>query len=129
MANQPSSSTEKSEIKKEPKIASIVDQFRVVINAGRADGIRSGQRFLIYKIGDEIIDPDTNESLGRLEVIKGIGEVIHVQEKMATLQTTDKHEVQRRPNYLGVIMSSVEVSKEPKAFIDPEVGDMARSLS
>lgn len=128
MANPPSGIVEINTPVKPAKIASVVDQFRVVINAGRVNGIKVGQRFLIYKIGEEVVDPDSKESLGRLEVIKGIGEVIHVQEKMATLQTTDKHEVQRRPNTWGLILSSIEVSKEPKAFIDPEVGDIARAI-
>src|SRR3546814_411473 len=110
------------------KIAGLIDQYRIVINRGRDSGVKLGQRFQIYQIGDEIEDPDTGESLGRLEVIKGIGEVIHVQPKMATLQTTEKHEIQRRQSALSMLTHAVEVSKEPKAFIQPEIGDLARLL-
>lgn len=129
MANQPvrPSADARAQIR-EAKIASVVDQYRVVINVGRVDGVKVGQRFLIYKIGDEVIDPDTKGSLGRLEVVKGIGEVIHVQEKMATLQTTEKHEIQRRQG-LGLLFNPIEISKEPKAFIEPEVGDIARPIA
>src|SRR3990172_5886283 len=108
------------------KIASVIDEYRVVINAGKKDGVEIGHRFLIYKIGDEIFDPDRKESLGRIEVVKGKGEVIHVQDRMATLQTTEKHEIQRRPMGLLAIAQSLEVTKEPKAFIEPELGDIAR---
>lgn len=129
MANHPAQQGADARVQiREAKIASVVDQYRVVINAGRADGVKVGQRFLIYKIGDEVVDPDTKESLGRLEVVKGIGEVIHVQEKMATLQTTEKHEIQRRPT-LSSFFNPVEISKEPKAFIEPEIGDIARPIS
>ena len=110
------------------KIASVIDEYRVVINAGKKDGVEIGHRFLIYKIGDEILDPDRKESLGRIEVVKGKGEVIHVQDRMATLQTTEKHEIQRRPMGLLAIAQSLEVTKEPKAFIEPEVGDIARFI-
>ncbi len=127
MANPGQHGAETTAQVKEAKIANVVDQYRVVINAGAFDGIQIGQRFLIYKIGDEIVDPDTEESLGRLEVVKGVGEVTHVQDKIATLQTTEKHEIQRRPAW-NLIFPSIEVSKEPKAFIHPEIGDIARHI-
>lgn len=130
MANAPAPNTSDTGVQlKVAKIASVVDQFRVVINAGRADGVEVNQRFLIYKVGDEVVDPDTKKSLGRLEVVKGIGEVIHVQERMATLQTTEKHEIQRRPSSWNALLQSIEISKEPKAFIDPEIGDIARPIA
>lgn len=111
------------------KIASIIDDYRVVINAGKNDGIAVGHRFLIYKIGKEIFDPDDpKKSLGHIEIIKGKGEVIHVQDRMATLQTTEKHEIQRKPSGLFAIAQAIEVTKEPKAFINPEVGDIARFI-
>ncbi|MDD1133181.1 FlgT C-terminal domain-containing protein [Pseudomonas shahriarae] len=109
------------------KIAKVLDEFRVVINIGSVDGVKPGQKFRIYKIGEEILDPDTGEGLGRIEHIKGFGEVLHVQERMATLQTTEKYEVQRR-NGLAVMFQNVEVTKAPKEFIDPEIGDLAARI-
>lgn len=67
------------------KVAKIIDEYTLVLNKGGRDGIKVGQRFLIYSIGDEILDPDTKESLGILEIVKGTGRVIHLQEKMATI--------------------------------------------
>lgn len=121
--------TETPAVAKLAKIADIIDKYRVVINIGSNNGVKMGQRYLIYKIGEEILDPDSKESLGNLEIIKGKGEVIHVQERMATLQTIEKHEIQRRPTGFLAIAQSMEITKEPKAFIDPEVGDIARSLT
>ena len=128
MANQSEVPSKPTDVRL-AKIATVVDEYRVVINAGRADGVRMGQRFLIYKIGGEILDPDTKESLGKLEIIIGTGEVIHVQDKMATLQTTEKYEIQRRPSSLLYLTQALEVTKEPKAFINPEVGDIARLIA
>ncbi|GGX95794.1 hypothetical protein GCM10007160_24270 [Litchfieldella qijiaojingensis] len=114
----------------EAKVATIIDKYRVVINRGANDGVRVGQRYLILNIGDEIFDPDTGESLGQIEVVKGKGEVTHVQDRLATLQTIESHEIRRRPSGLLALaqFSDVEVTSEPKAFIDPEVGDIARLL-
>lgn len=114
----------------EAKVATIVDKYRVVINRGANDGVCMGQKYLILNIGDEIFDPDTGESLGQIEVVKGKGEVTHVQDRLATLQTTESHEIKRRTSgLLGLAQfGDVEVTSEPKAFINPEVGDIARLL-
>lgn len=112
----------------EGRIAQIIDDHRIVINKGHEHGVRIGQRFLILEIGDEIFDPETNESLGQVEIVKGRGEVTHVQERMSTLQTTETHEIRRRPTGFLALTQAAEVTREPKAFIDPEIGDIARRL-
>ncbi len=67
-------------------VAKVVDRYTVILNKGARDGIRTGQRFLIYAFGDEdIIDPETKENLGRVEIVKGTGKVTHVQDKLATV--------------------------------------------
>lgn len=73
------------------KIAEIIDDKQIIINAGSNQGIRKGYKFLIYSLGDEIFDPDTGESLGQLETSKGVGEVTHVQAKMSILKSTKIH--------------------------------------
>lgn len=60
---------------------------KVVINAGRNDGIKLGDKFMIYSLGDEICDPITNDRLGVLEIVKGRGKAIHVQEKISTIES------------------------------------------
>ena len=124
----PNVKKDEESVKFEAKVASIIDNYRVVINKGSNEGIRVGQRFLILTIGEEIFDPDTKESLGKIEIVKGKGEVIHVQDRLATLQTTETHEIQRRHSGILAMAAGFEVQKEPKAFIDPVVGDIARYL-
>lgn len=121
---------EENSVVLEGKVAGIIDDHRVVINRGAEHGVTIGQRYLILSIGEELFDPDTNESLGCVEVIKGKGEVTHVQAKISTLQTTDTHEIKRRSTGLLAIagLHDTVVEKEPKAFIDPEIGDIARKL-
>jgi len=91
-------------------------------------GIQIGQRFLILEIGEEVFDLDTKESLGTVEVVKGRGEVTHVQKRISTLQTTETHEIRRKSSALLALAQGAEVTHESKAFIDPEVGDIARRI-
>lgn len=67
------------------KVVKLIDDERVVINRGSNDDVREGQRFLIYKLGDEIFDPATKDSLGILEILVGKARVEYVQLNMATL--------------------------------------------
>ena len=68
------------------KVVSVQDSTTAVINAGEARGVKVGDRFLLVGLGEIIVDPDTNEELERLEVVRGKARVTHVQSKIATLQ-------------------------------------------
>lgn len=62
--------------------------FELVINRGSLDGVREGHTFVVYYIEpEELIDPETLESLGKLEVVRGTGVATNVQEKMTTIKS------------------------------------------
>ncbi len=113
------------------RVAKVIDVYRVVINKGYDAGVRKGQRFRIYKIGEEVFDPETELSLGKLELIRGVGEVIHVQPSMATLESAETDKIERRPYPYGGLLGlgPLEVSTERKPFDDPELGDIAFQLA
>lgn len=71
----------------EALVAKLLDAYRVVINAGSDAGVRVGMSFVIYEWGDEVTDPATGKSLGQLEVFKGRGEIVHVQQSMSILKS------------------------------------------
>jgi hypothetical protein len=71
------------------KVLSVQDKFTVVINIGSNHDLRDGQKFLVVGLGEIIIDPDTKEELERLEVVRGRAQVVHIQEKIATLRSCD----------------------------------------
>lgn len=71
------------------KVAMLKNSSEVVINKGSDHNVKIGDKFIIYTLGEEVIDPDSGESLGALEEIKGNAIVKHVQEKMATLESND----------------------------------------
>lgn len=72
-------------------LGSDVSPFELVINRGKRDGIRKGQRFLVFGYGPELRDPDSGRNLGRVELVRGRGEVVHVQEEMATIRSIERH--------------------------------------
>lgn len=131
------------------KIISVVkisdDQMSIVLNVGEIDGIAPGQRFLIYSEGEELFDPVTKESLGKLEVVKGTGKATHVQEKMTTVGSDAKSDATRtirkiRKDNLGyssfgalaAMMQPDEVEevmpKNSLPFENPKIGDKARLI-
>lgn len=111
------------------------DNYKVVINAGKDKDIKLGQRYMVYALSKhEILDPDTKQSLGFLEIVKGTGKVVHVQEKMATIEsdiyeTSQPTKIIRKNSIYGFGSTEEEsVSREHIAFNDPEIGDFAKQV-
>jgi hypothetical protein len=80
-------------------VVSVVEQgyTKVVINRGSVDGVKDGDRFLVYDIAEEeLVDPEAGESLGRLETVRGVGVATHVQERMSTLEPEMRKKSPRR---------------------------------
>jgi curli biogenesis system outer membrane secretion channel CsgG len=50
---------------------------QVFINAGAASGIENGQQLLVFRAGEELVDPDTGISLGSEESQIGVIEVVN----------------------------------------------------
>lgn len=74
----------------------------ITINRGEGAGVAIGDTFNVYALGQELIDPDTKESLGRQEVKVGAVQISEVQPKFSKakiLEDTgiDKGAILRRP--------------------------------
>lgn len=102
------------------KVAYIIDNNQLVLNVGKNDGIEPGQRFLIYGLSEEdIIDPETNQSLGKLELVRGTGAISYIQDSMSIIKTDMK---ERSP--LAGLVGNYEVIP----FSNPQIGDFAREI-
>ncbi len=66
----------------EGKVAKVVDEYNIIVNVGSADGVTPNMQFAIFTTGDEVVDPDSNESLGEWELVKGYVMATHVQERI-----------------------------------------------
>lgn len=103
----------------EAKVVKIIDNYQIVINKGLNDGIKNGDRFLVYVIGEEIKDPDTDESLGNLEIVCGEAIVSHTQDKIATLES-DLYEnlvtkrIIQKGGYMSILGGQVEEIENPR---------------
>jgi hypothetical protein len=111
--------------------------FRITINRGSDDGIKVGDRFLIYGLGPEISDPDTGANLGRVELVRGRGAVTHVQARMASLTSTERRQrIKRKASVPGdnsmlAMVSRLtppEIIEEDLPFLGVQIGDAAKPI-
>lgn len=115
------------------KIAKIINNYKVVINAGYNQGIQENQRFLIYSLdGEEIFDPDTNKLLGRLEVIKGTARAVFVQDNICTIES-DEYLVNEPYDPLSANIASITFSKKTdkppiKPFYNLKESDLVKAI-
>ncbi|WP_338617720.1 hypothetical protein [Achromobacter sp. E1] len=105
-----------------PKVVQLLSQTRLVVNRGSNDGIREGQHVIVYAMGDELFDPDSKESLGQVELIKGKAKVVHLQDKIATVENLERTK-RDSFNLLGPTTQEVVTP-----FHNAEVGDLVRFL-
>ncbi|MGM7449414.1 hypothetical protein ACP7H9_12955 [Idiomarina sp. ST20R2A10] len=135
--------SEESTLSKYPaSVVKVIDDYTVVINRGSEDGVSKGDQFLVYYVDqEELIDPETGESLGNLEVVRGTGSVTHVQRKMATIKSNrsvSRGRVIRRtsnPGIGGLLVSFAaeretieEPEREALAFEDVQVKDRVKPV-
>lgn len=65
------------------KVIKIIDDYKIVLNVGLNEKIITGNLFQIVEgDGVEVIDPDTGESYGTLDITKATVKVIKVYPKM-----------------------------------------------
>ncbi|MFZ0829159.1 MAG: CsgG/HfaB family protein [Verrucomicrobiia bacterium] len=61
----------------------------VTLNRGEGGGVAVGDTFNVFALGEELIDPDTKESLGRDEVKVGRVKITQVNPKTSTAEILD----------------------------------------
>jgi hypothetical protein len=129
------------------KVAAIMDDTTLVLNAGSQSGVMEGMLFDIVAQHQQITDPDTGASLGQWEVAKARVAVTHVQEKMCTVRTPLGAEVEASGTLSTLMVrhsfglydarkegnrDALDVragSKAGRPVVVPiEVGDLARSV-
>lgn len=125
---------------KKIKVVHIQDEYNLSLNIGSNDGVKIGDKFLIYTLSDqEIIDPDTEESLGHLELVKGTGKVIHLQPKLCSIQsdtfkTPFETKVVRKPVNPFVALGETKIEEITKSepqrqpFDSVKINDLAKPI-
>ena len=123
------------------RLARVIDKYTIVLNRGAADGVQLNDKFLIYGLGEDVIDPETGKSLGPLEIVRGRVRVEHLQDKVCTARTDTtikipgrRRTIERKPTNIQYAMGSTdtkeEIEEEHSYELQPltgaEVGDYAR---
>ena len=101
------------------------------------------ERYLVYATGPELFDPDTNEALGSLEMVRGTGYVSQVQENISVLKSMETKRVPRlnaeieqalRPAASNLFVRPARVANprdfvnEPAPFDKASNGDYAKRV-
>lgn len=122
-------------------VVNVIDNCKVVINRGSLHKVTEGQRFLLYKLSkEEIKDPTSGESLGYLEIVKGTGKIIHVQERISTIESDKRESSERRivrTKSLSPLFSAFTGEQEEETIVpssrlvpfnDPMIGDKTKPI-
>ena len=84
----------------------------MVLNVGSDDGIAENDKFIVYGLEEEdIIDPETGKSLGKLEMYRGRGAVVFVYDKICVIEA----------------ISNPFLSTDDN-FVEAKVGDYAKKI-
>lgn len=122
------------------KVAKVLSPVTLILNKGEKDGVRLGQKFLIFAFGSDITDPDSGKSLGKLEIVRGTGKITHLQDSICTLSSDMKTPPSRTirkkgnmgsysfPQIFPQTEEIIELPPNQVAFEDPEIGDIARPI-
>ena len=111
----------------EGKVARILDEYSIVINIGRNNGVVNGMVFAVFVQSDEEVkDPDSGEALGKLENIKEHVFVAHVQDKFSTCVAGEKdapcgeHESHGAQTLSGAMMAESMTARPGNSRISNE---------
>lgn len=77
-----------------PKILSRRDK-QITVNRGDGMDIAVGQIWNVYVTGEELIDPDTNESLGREEILVGKVKITNVLPKTSSAEILEDYGIDK----------------------------------
>jgi hypothetical protein len=116
------------------KVAEVIDQYKVVANKGKEDGVEEGMNFVIYEKKGGYTDPDTGEELGTREVIKAEVKVTEVYDKMSVLKSAEKKRIDPIAKQMSAITGTTKTKPLPtdsdveKDELVVERGDPIRSV-
>ena len=117
---------------KRARVVRFIDdlRFTLALNIGEVDGVKTDDKYMVYGIDEgPIIDPETGEDLGALEIVKGRGKVILVQEKMCIIKSIAVKKIRKSPSeIMGVPHYFDSDRTEPVPFDNPQIGDYAKKI-
>ena len=120
------------------KVVKIINEYKVVVNAGTNDLIKETDEFEIYEPGQIVFDPDTGENLGTLDFVKAKLCIVDIFPKMCVCENRDSEsipfvEIISTPSYTRKLPLDVEIRDISGGFESVSkkihVGDLVRKKS
>ena len=74
------------------RVIEILNRKELIINYGKNDGARVGNKISMSIIGDKVTDPITKEDLGTLDIIKGRLEIYTVYPEFSICRDIEREE-------------------------------------
>jgi len=114
------------------RIVKILDgtPSRWVVNLG-AEHLAIGDELVVFELGEEIVDPESGDSLGALELVKCHATADHVQDKLSILSRKGPEEAPAKPRVLSAVLADTRTHKQtagrPKTTT-VSVGDAVRKV-
>ena len=100
------------------KIVKIISDHEFIISAGLKQSVSEGDRFIIFdRHGEKILDPDSGESLGYLDVNKGTIIERNVFENMS-LASTEPHLVGGTNNQFAGVNAFIGIKQPTPLKVD-----------
>lgn len=92
----------------EGTVAKVINSRELVINRGSHAGVEIGMRFAVLDEPQEVIDPETKETLDPVDVAKTVVKVVRVSESSAVARTFRTYETGGALNLLRERTREVE---------------------
>lgn len=86
------------------KVVKRTRKNQVIINRGKDGGLKKGQKYEVFFAGEELIDPDTGESLGSGEEFVGIIEIVRINPKASYGKIISEEDAENAPIDTGNIV-------------------------
>lgn len=112
------------------RVAKIADESRLVLNVGSAHGVKPGMHFVVFQEGEDVTDPESGESLGKMELVKAEVVIEHVQERMSLASSPEIREEDPDSTVLSARLARVRQARpgsvrREKLYVNP--GDITGS--
>lgn len=93
------------------RVVDILDNKSIIINYGKDHGAVVDRKIRIVSIGPEIIDPETNKTLGTLNSIKDVLTIVTIYDKFSICQkieTTTKSVLANPLSQFSTVTKTIE---------------------
>ena len=81
---------------------------QVIINRGKDGGLKKGQKYEVFFAGEELVDPDTGESLGSSEEFVGTIKIVRINPKASYGKIISEEDSENAPIGVGDIVRKAQ---------------------